>query len=299
MTTESASLRYRGLDTWGSLDILDALIEGQMAAVAAVRTALPALEAAASAAAERLRLGGRLVYTGAGTSGRLAVQDGVELTPTFNWPSDRVVFVIAGGDAALTSAIEGAEDDARTAAAAIDARNIGCEDVVIGVAASGTTAYTVAALRRARVAGALTVGLANNPETPLLRAAEHAVLLDTGPEVIAGSTRMKAGTAQRSALTLFSTLVMIRLGRVYDGYMVDVRANSRKLVERSERMLMQITGADAQSVRGALTQCGGQVKPAALVLRGLSPEAARAALETASGDLRSALELMTPAKIAS
>ncbi len=294
MRTEAVSPRYAGLDTWPGAEALEALLESQLAAVAAVRPALPALEAAVEAAAARLGAGGRLAYAGAGTSGRIAVQDGVELTPTFRWPAERLVLLLAGGEAALTRAIEGAEDDAAAGAAAVDAAGLAAADVVLGLAASGGTRYTVAAIERARARGALTVGLANSPGAPLLAAAEHPVLLDTGPEAVAGSTRLKAGTAQKVALNLFSTLAMARLGRLYGGYMVDLLATNAKLAARSVAMLQSITGCAEPAARDALERCGGRVKPAVLVLRGLDPRAAEAALERAGGSLRAALEGLGP-----
>ena len=222
--TERASPRYRDIDLWDAGDILEALIEGQFVAVAAVRAARPALERAARAIEARLKRGGRLVYAGAGTSGRLAVQDGAELMPTFSWPADRLLLLIAGGKEALLRSVEGAEDEAEQAAQLVRSHGIGRADALIAVAASGSTPFTLACLTEARARGALTVGIANNDDTPLLDRAECPILLATGSEPIAGSTRMKAGTAQRIALNLLSSLVMIRLGRVYGGLMVDVQA---------------------------------------------------------------------------
>ncbi len=268
------------------------MIEGQFAAVAAVHAARPALERAALAIEERLRAGGRLVYAGAGTSGRLAVQDGAELMPTFSWPSERLLLLMAGGDDALLRAVEGAEDTPDEAAALIYRHRIDAKDVLIAVAASGSTPFTLACLREAAVRGALTVGIANNADTPLLNEAQHPVWLDTGAEPIAGSTRMKAGTAQRVALTLLSSLVMIRLGRVYEGLMVDVQPSNRKLVRRSEAILAQLTGHSRDQVRDALRQAKGSVKLALLLLEGRSLDEARGALDTASGDLRAAKTLI-------
>jgi N-acetylmuramic acid 6-phosphate etherase len=250
------------------------------------------LERAALAIEERLRAGGRLVYAGAGTSGRLAVQDGAELMPTFSWPSERLLLLMAGGDDALLRAVEGAEDTPDEAAALIYRHRIDAKDVLIAVAASGSTPFTLACLREAAVRGALTVGIANNADTPLLNEAEHPVWLDTGAEPIAGSTRMKAGTAQRVALTLLSSLVMIRLGRVYEGLMVDVQPSNRKLVRRSEAILAQLTGHSRDQVRDALRQAKGSVKLALLLLEGRSLDEARGALDTASGDLRAAKTLI-------
>jgi N-acetylmuramic acid 6-phosphate etherase len=268
------------------------MVEGQFAAVAAVHAARPALERAALAIEERLRAGGRLVYAGAGTSGRLAVQDGAELMPTFSWPRERLLLLMAGGDDALLRAVEGAEDTSDDAAALIYQHRINDKDALIAVAASGSTPFTLACLREAAARGALTVGIANNADTPLLNEADHPVWLDTGAEPIAGSTRMKAGTAQRVALTLLSSLVMIRLGRVYEGLMVDVQPSNRKLVRRSEAILGQLTGHSRDQVRDALRQAKGSVKLALLLLEGRGFDEARDALEAAAGDLRAAKALL-------
>jgi N-acetylmuramic acid 6-phosphate etherase len=291
MATENTSRRYAGLDAWEPADILDVLIEGQLAAVASVRAARRAIEQAVVAMEERLKgERGRLAYAGAGTSGRLAVQDGAELTPTFSWPRERLVLMMAGGDEALLQSVEGAEDEGEEGAAIVRRHALGPDDVLIAVAASGTTPFTLACLREAKRRGALAIGLANNPDTPLLRDADHAIWLDTGPEVIAGSTRLKAGTAQKITLNLLSTLLMIRLGRVYDGLMVDVQATNRKLVRRSETMLIQMTDRSLADVRDALERAGGSVKLAMLLLHGRTLEEARAALADADGQLRAALE---------
>jgi len=292
MQTERPSPRYSAIDLWDASDVLDAMLEGQFAAVAAVHAARPALERAALGVEERLRIGGRLVYAGAGTSGRLAVQDGAELMPTFGWPADRLILLMAGGHEALLRAVEGAEDETEHAAQLLRHHTIDDKDALIAVAASGTTPFTVACLREAASRGALTVGIANNPRTPLLDEAEHPVWLDTGAEPIAGSTRMKAGTAQRVALTMLSSLVMIRLGHVYEGLMVDVQASNDKLVRRSENILAQLTGHGRDKVHEALRQARGSVKLALLLLEGNDLDPAKAALETAAGDLRAAKELI-------
>ena len=289
MGTEQVSRRYAGIDAWEPSEILDALIEGQLAAVAAVRAARAAIERAARAMEARLERNGRLVYAGAGTSGRLAVQDGAELPPTFSWPQDRLLLLMAGGEPALVRPVEGAEDRAEHGAERIRRHGIGPDDVLLAVAASGTTPFTLACLCEAKRRGALTIGIANNPNTPLLDEAEYAIWLDTGPEAIAGSTRMKAGTAQKITLNLLSSLVMIRLGRVFDGLMVDVQAGNTKLARRSENMLMHLTDRSREEVRDALDRANGSVKLAVLLLQGCSPEDARAALERAGGQLRTAL----------
>ena len=289
MATEQASPRYADIDLWSSADILHAMIEGQMAAVAAVRAALPAIEQAALATEARLREGGRLIYVGAGTSGRLAVQDGAELVPTFNWPKDRLLLLMAGGKDALLRSAENAEDEIGQAHATIREHEIAAPDVLIAVAASGTTPFTLTCLREAKSRGALTIGIANNRDTPILDEADHPIWLDTGPEAIAGSTRMKAGTAQRIAMNLLSSLVMIRLGRVYEGLMVDVQAVNQKLVRRSETMLQRLTGCNRDEAQGALRDADGSVKLAVLLLQGCNRQQADALLDRADGKLRTAL----------
>lgn len=290
--TEATSPRFTMMDAWPSADILDALLEGQMAAVAAVRPALPALAAAAEAAADRLRGGGRLAYAGAGTSGRIGVQDGAELAPTFDWPRDRLVLLLAGGEAALTQAVENAEDRGDLAREDVAAVGLGPSDVVVGLAASGATPYTLACLQAGRAAGALTIAVANSPGAPLLAAADHAVLIETGAEPIAGSTRMKAGTAQKVALNLFSTLLMTRLGRVYQGQMVDMVARNSKLRARAVRMLQGLTGCSPDAGSAALVQADGRVKTAVLILHGLSRSSAEATLDRHHGQLRRVLDTL-------
>jgi N-acetylmuramic acid 6-phosphate etherase len=284
--TERVSARYTDIDGWPTVEAVDAMVEAQIAAVAAVRPARAALAAAIDAAAARLGESGRLVYAGAGTSGRVAVQDGAELPPTFNWPRARLLFAMAGGERALTQSVEGAEDDVGAAATLVAEARIGPADVVIGVAASGTTPFTVAVVRAARAAGALTIGIANNAGAPLLAAAEFALLAETGPEVVAGSTRMKAGTAQKVMLNVLSTGIMLRRGHVYRGRMVDMAARNAKLDVRARQMVMDLADVDAVQAAAALAECGGALKPAVLVARGMTREAAEAALAKAGGRLR-------------
>jgi N-acetylmuramic acid 6-phosphate etherase len=294
MDTERASARYSGLDLWNPDEILDALIESQLAAVAATRAARPALERAALAMETRLRYRGRLVYAGAGTSGRLAVQDGAELMPTFSWPEERLVLLMAGGRDALVRSIEGAEDEIQLAAQLVQQHVVDSRDVLIAVAASGTTAFTVSCLREAKRRGALTIGIANNAGTPILEESDHPIWLDTGAEPIAGSTRLKAGTAQKIALNLLSTLLMILMGRVYNGLMVDVQAVNQKLVRRSEDMLIRLTGCSREAARAALPRAHGSVKLAVMLLHGCDPERGAQLLDQAHGRLRSALALIGP-----
>ncbi|MCP8936968.1 N-acetylmuramic acid 6-phosphate etherase [Alsobacter sp. SYSU M60028] len=289
MATEDISARYVELDGWPTLDAVEAMYEAQLSAVAAVRPALAAIARAADDAAAGLRAGGRLVYAGAGTSGRVAVQDGAELPPTFDWPHDQLVFAMAGGNSALIRSAEGAEDDAQDAIRKVDEIGVGPNDVVIGLAASGTTPYTVAFVRRATERGAVSIGVANNAGSPLLAAGRHAVLIETGVEVVAGSTRMKAGTAQKIVLNLLSTAIMIRLGRVYRGMMVHMQATNAKLHRRAAIMVALLTGCPETEADKALRLCGFDVKLASLIVSGLTPDEAGALLDRHDGSLRAAL----------
>jgi len=289
MSTEDFDGRFAGIETWPSLKALQAFHEEQLAAVASVAPALPKIAEAVDAAADRLSGEGRLIYVGAGTSGRIGVQDGVELTPTFNWPEDRIVYLIAGGDGALVKAAEGAEDDADMGRLKMLQTGAGRHDVAIGIAASGATPFTVAALEQARVQGATTVGVACNAGSPLLAAAEFPILLPTGAEVVSGSTRMKAGTAQKVFCNLFSTLLMMRLGRVYRGLMVDMRATNDKLRRRARRMVEQLTGCSGADASEALDRAGGDLKLAVMLVSGFGPDAAREALDRHGGNLGAAL----------
>lgn len=295
MNTERACPRYSSIDVWDAPDILDCIIEGQFAAVAAVHAARPAIESAAIAMEERLRDRGRLVYVGAGTSGRLAVQDGAELIPTFGWPEDRLLLLIAGGPDALLRSVEGVEDDVGQAAQQMECHKICADDVLVAVAASGTTPFTLACLREGRRRGALTVGIANNSGTPILNESDHAIWLDTGSEPIAGSTRLKAGTAQKITLNALSSLLMILLGKVYEGLMVDVRVLNEKLLRRSEEMLVQLTACSRSEAHDALRRAGGSVKVAALLLHGCELEEATKLLNRSGGQLRGALDLINDA----
>jgi len=297
MNTERPSPRYSNLDLWEPADILDAMIEGQLAAVAAVRAVRPAIEQAAIAAEALLKEGGRLIYAGAGTSGRLAVQDGAELMPTFSWPEDRLLLFMAGGKDAMTRSVEGAEDEIGHAQRLVEDNKLGPKDVLIAVAASGTTPFTLGCLREGKKRGSLTIGIANNPDTPILKEADYPIWLDTGAEPIAGSTRMNAGTAQRITLNVFSSLVMVLLGRVYDGLMVDLQAVNEKLVKRSQRILTKLTGHGGDDARAALALAGGNLKIAVLLLHGCDLNEATNILSRAGGQLRAALSLVDkPAK---
>jgi N-acetylmuramic acid 6-phosphate etherase len=289
MLTEQISPRYVDLDSWSTPEMIAAMYEGQIAAAAAARGALEAIAAAVDDAVPALRRGGRIVYVGAGTSGRIGVQDGTELPPTYDWPSDRLVFAMAGGLGALVQSVEGAEDDADAGARAMTDAKVGPDDVVIGIAASGTTPYTIGALRAATAAGAVTVAVANNPGAPLFEAARHRILAETGMEVIAGSTRMKAGTAQKIVLNLFSTAVMVRLGRVYRGLMVHMQARNAKLRRRAVAMVAEIIGCPPDDAARYVDEADGAVKIAVLLGLGFSRDDAVAVLARHDGNLRAAV----------
>jgi len=290
MSTEDASARYLDLDRLPAIAQVGLLHESQAEAVAAVQPALPSIAAAVGAAVERLRRGGRLVYCGAGTSARIGVQDGAELLPTFNWPADKVAFVIAGGEKALLRAVENAEDSAEDGSSQITQLRVGSDDVVLGIAASGNTPFTVAAVETARRQGALTIGIANNAGSRLLSASDHPILIETGAEAVAGSTRLKAGTAQKIVLNLLSTAVMIQLGRVYRGLMVDMRPTNAKLRQRAEQMVARLTGCDPAIAADALLRAGSDVKLAVLVVQGMSVDDARVLISQSGGNLRAALD---------
>ncbi|PVX31398.1 N-acetylmuramic acid 6-phosphate etherase [Sphingomonas pokkalii] len=291
MATEKIDPRYEDIDQWPIARAVEAMVDGQAAAIASVRGLTGPIAAAAEAAGLRLGSTGRLAYVGAGTSGRIAVQDGVELYPTFNWPRARVHFLMAGGLKALTEAVEGAEDDAEAGAHAVREAGFGAADVVVGLAASGRTPYTVAAMRAARAAGALTIGIANNPATPLLDAVDHPLLVDTGPEVVAGSTRMQAGTAQKAVLNLLSTAIMLRKGLVYRGRMVNMRVSNAKLLARGQRMVADLAHVDRDAADAALEVADRDVKTGVLIAMGASLEEARALLIASDLNLRAALRL--------
>jgi len=290
LSTEGTSRRYLGLDLWPTADVVAAMFEEQLAAAATVKDQVGALARAADEASERLgQSDGRLVYVGAGTSGRLAVLDGVELEPTFGWSRERLIYAIAGGMDALSGSVENAEDDDKAGEEIVRSSRLDRSDVVIGVSASGTTPYTVAAIREARASGALTIALSSNADSPLLDVAAHAIVLDTGDEVVTGSTRMKAGTAQKIALNLLSTGIMIRLGRVYDSLMIDMRVSNRKLRARAITIVAEISGADASEAEAALDLAGGNIKLAALLAMGMSRDGAADLLARSGDNLRTAI----------
>lgn len=290
MSTETIDPRFAGLERWPTEQAVRAMLGIQAHAIEALRGQTEAIAAAADAAAARLGTRGRLCYAGAGTSGRIGVQDGVELTPTFGWPEERLVFLVAGGPGALMRAVEGAEDDREAAVAAVTAEALGAGDVLIGVAASGRTPFVLAAIEAARDRGALTIGLSNNAGAPLLAAAEHPILAETGAEVLAGSTRMGAGTAQKAALNLLSTAIMLRLGFVHAGRMVNMRISNAKLARRACAMVRDLAGVDEEAAASALGAAGGEIGRAVLIARGLDAAEAAHLLAAHGQRLGDALE---------
>ena len=290
LATEQPSTQHPDLDLLNTPELLAALLDDQAGALRAVQAAALAIAVAIDLTAERLLLGGRLVYLGAGTSGRLGVLDGVELLPTFSWPPERLVTLIAGGQGAMFRSAEGAEDDREAGERDLRAARLSRHDVLIALAASGTTPYVLGGVEYARSVGALSIGISNNPGSPLLLLAQVAITLDTGPEVISGSTRLKAGTAQKMTLNALSSAVMVRLDKVYGNLMVDLKVSNAKLRRRAVSLTVLASGASHAEAERALAEAGDQVKTAAVMLRlGLDADAARSALGQVGGSLRAVL----------
>jgi N-acetylmuramic acid 6-phosphate etherase len=291
LETEAARPDLADLDDRSTADVVSLLVDEDALIAPAVSRARDAITAAVEVVAERLRAGGRLVYVGAGTSGRLAVLDAAELLPTYGVGSDVVVALVAGGDSAVMEAAEGAEDDADAGRADIARTGVGPADVVVGISASGRTPYVLAAMQAAAEVGAATIGIANNTDSTLGRQVEHAIEVATGPEVVAGSTRMKAGTAQKLVLNTLSTAVMVKLGKVYGNRMVDMRASNEKLWRRGQRIVAEVTGAGAAEAHKVLAAADGQVKTAIVaLLSGVGVDEARERLARADGRVRDAIE---------
>lgn len=287
--TEDFDSRFAGLDQWSDADFLMALWEGQMRAVASVGPVLGDLAAAADGIARRLGGGGRLVYVGAGTSGTVAWQDAKELGGTFGWPEDHTIVMLAGGLQSAPNEFNGAEDDTELAAREISQHNITDKDAIIGIAASGSTPYTMRALELSRDRGAFTVGICNNPDGKILSLAECGIYLESAPEVVAGSTRMGAGTAQKAALNILSTLVMNKLGRLFDNLMVGMRAENIKLHGRAIRIVAHIASCEEAQAKAALEQSDFDIRTAVLVVKGHTPTRAKEILALSNGNLRTAL----------
>lgn len=287
--TETQHRNAAGLQARPPATILAQLLDGQQQAAAAVAAAIPALATAAQAAADALGAGHRLAYAGAGSSGLMALADALELAGTFGIPADRTPVLFAGGAAALLALAGAVEDDAAAATRDLATACLTAGDVLVAVSASGSTPYTLAVADAARTAGITVIGIANAAGSPLLAAADHPVLLDTGPELVAGSTRMGAATAQKIALNLISTLTGVLLGHVHDGLMVNLVADNAKLRDRAARIVATIAGTDAATAADALATTHGAVKPAILIAAGASPDTARTLLAGTGGHVGPAL----------
>ena len=291
LNTETPSIHHTRLDLYATTDLVSAFVEDQIQAVNAVRNAGASIACAVDAAHSRMLAGGRLIYAGAGTSGRLGVLDSVELYPTFSWPHDRAIGLIAGGASAMFVAVEGAEDDFEQGGQDLHSVHVGPNDVVLLLAASGGTPYVLGALQAARAVGALTIGFANNPQAPVTQQADIGITLDTGAEVISGSTRLKAGTSQKIALNTFSSALMVRLNKVYGNMMVDLKATNAKLVRRSVALTMRAADCDEATASRVLQECDHHVKLAVVAIRrGTDVTTARACLAAAGDSVRRALE---------
>ena len=295
--TEALHQNAEGLDIQAPDAILASLADAQIEAAKVVRQAIPSIARAAEIIAGRLKSGGKLAYAAAGSSGLMALADALELPGTFGIHRDRIAILIAGGDAAFRSLAGGPEDDTEEAATAVANAGIGAGDCLIAVSASGTTPYAVRAIEDARRRGAATIGIANNRDSLLLRQAETAILLETPPELIAGSTRMGAGTAQKIALNMLSTLTAVHLGHVHDGYMVNLMADNIKLRDRAARIVAAVSGRGRDEAARLLEKSGGAVKTAILLAAGAdSADAAEKILEEAGQKLRPALSAIEGSK---
>jgi len=288
---EERNPRTLGIDLLPTLEVLRLINEEDALVAGAVGAELPAISVVVEGAVEALASGGRLIYVGAGTSGRLGVLDAAECMPTYGLDPDKVVAVLAGGAAAIGSAVEDAEDDSEAGALAMRALNVGPEDLVLGIASSGRTPYVVGALRQARLLGAATAALVGTRDGPVAAAAQSVVAPRTGAEAITGSTRMKAGTAQKMVLNMISTATMVRLGRTYGNLMVDMKPTNDKLRHRSAKIVAAAAQVDIEAAMCALADAGGEIKTAIVSLTlNYPPEQARERLARGGGVIRRALE---------
>lgn len=289
LLTEQHRPELSDLDLRATAELVELMSADQGQALDAVAAVAPAISAAIDAVVGQLTRGGRLIYVGAGTAGRLGLLDAAECPPTFT--TDRVVGVMAGGPDAFLVSREAVEDDAAAGAADMDSIDVSELDAVVGLAASGRTPYTIGAVKRASERGAVTVGVASNPDSELSRHVDHPIEAVVGPEVIAGSTRLKSGTAQKVILNMISTISMVRSGKTFGNLMVDLRATNQKLRDRARRIVVQATGVEADTAESALVQADGDVKVAVLMLlTGDDAEGARRRLDAHDGHVRSALE---------
>ncbi|HUO35502.1 MAG TPA: N-acetylmuramic acid 6-phosphate etherase [Candidatus Acidoferrum sp.] len=291
LKTEQPNPRSRGLDQKSSLAIVRLMNSEDARVSAAVRRELPKIARAVDAIVESLAKGGRLIYVGAGTSGRIAFLDAAECPPTFGTPPTLVRAVIAGGNRAMRKAVEGAEDSLRNGARDLQRSKLTSRDVVVGIAASGTTPYVLGALKYSRQVGAMTIGLTSNPKSPLARLAQITIAPNTGPEVLSGSTRMKAGTAQKMVLNMLSTAAMVRLGRAYENWMIRMKLTNEKLQKRAARILEQAAGVSASKARHALRQARHDLPVALVMLQtGSDSREAQQHLAKSNGNVRAALK---------
>lgn len=290
LVSETRNPATMGLDEMSTLEMVSCFNREDRKVPEAIEKVLPAIAQAVDLAAAALKAGGRLIYLGAGTSGRLGVLDASECPPTFGVPHGMVIGLIAGGPGALLKAVEGAEDDAALGEADLVALNLTATDMVVGLAASGRTPYVIGALRYARQLGCATAAISCNPDSPIAHEALVAISPVVGPEALTGSTRLKSGTAQKLVLNMLSTGAMVKLGKVYENLMVDVKATNVKLVDRACRIVVEATGAERSQAEAALTQTGFEVKPAILmILAGIDAEEAQQRLQQHDGYLRAAL----------
>ncbi len=291
MLTEQQNPNTHNIDQMTTLAMITSIHNENRAVEQAVERALPDIARAVDAISERLARGGRLFYVGAGTSGRLGVLDASECPPTYNTSPKQVQGIMAGGVKALYSSVEDVEDDAAAGSAELQTRQLIADDVVVGIAASGRTPFVLGALAFARTIGAVTIGIANNAPSALLENSDIPIAIVTGPEVVAGSTRMKAGTAQKLVLNMLSTAAMIKLGKVYDNLMVDVQVKNQKLRQRAELMVAQLGGVEVARAARLLREAGDETKVAIVMARrGIPADEARSLLAAAGGYLRQVIE---------
>ncbi|MEQ6968168.1 N-acetylmuramic acid 6-phosphate etherase [Pectobacterium polaris] len=290
LVSETRNPATMALDQFSTLEMMHAFNQEDRKVPEAIAQVLPAIAEAVDLATASLQEGGRLIYLGAGTSGRLGVLDASECPPTFGVPHGLVIGLIAGGPGALLKAVEGAEDDLTLGEADLKALNVTAADMVVGLAASGRTPYVIGALRYARDVGCRTAAISCNPHSPIAQEAQVAISPVVGPEALTGSTRLKSGTAQKLVLNMISTGAMVKLGKVYQNLMVDVKATNVKLLDRACRIVVEATGAERDKARQALVQADNEVKPAILMLlANIDVAAARERLKQHNGYLREAL----------
>ena len=286
LITEKSNPNTLNLHEMSALEIVQTMNAEDVTISQAVQRALPEIASAVDLIMERLEKGGRLFYVGAGTSGRLGILDASECPPTFGTPPETVQGIIAGGETVMADMEEGAEDDRIAGKAAIQNKKVDRRDAVVGISASGTTPFVLAALETAREQGTGTIGLACNEHSPLLENVDVAIGVPVGPEVLAGSTRLKAGTAQKMVLNMLSTATMVGLGKVYKNRMVDVQATNKKLVKRAEEMVAELGGVSHQTASDLLNQSGNRVKIAIVMARlGVSSDEAVKRLQASRGNL--------------